>query len=364
MTKITVTQVVYLWFNTYMEESKRQSNFELLRIVAMILIIAGHMFSHGVFYNWVFNDSLVKHINYFLALCFGYCGKLGVDLFVMITGYFLINSAFKIEKFFNLFFKTIFYSLIFLFIAVHYNLATYNGGFISTINSFFDSYWFVKMYLRLYIFVPFINVFVKGLSEDLARKFIILGGIVWFILPTFNFDYINSSVFVFFYLYVIAALIRLEKVKILSDLKLWKKLAFYSVIFLISNFVFSMLYTVPLVNFDALLKYSSEKSIFLLVISIYLFNLFKGLYIKNNKTINWVSASVFGIYLIHDNGSIRYYLWHKIFPIFGLMSSPYLILYVFGITFLIFCVSLLIDKPVNFIFNKFFKLISQIIKQK
>lgn len=72
-----------------MERAKRQSNFELLRIVAMVLILLFH---------YVYNSEFeLKTSNFCLNKCvlrsLGFGGKLGVELFVLITGYFLSKKC-------------------------------------------------------------------------------------------------------------------------------------------------------------------------------------------------------------------------------------------------------------------------------
>ena len=67
--------------------STRESNFELLRILAMLMIVASHYAVHGIgFDNWT-TGSLVNR--WCIAFFFS-GGEIGVALFFMISGYFLI----------------------------------------------------------------------------------------------------------------------------------------------------------------------------------------------------------------------------------------------------------------------------------
>ena len=77
-------------------EKKRESNFELLRIISMIMIIAHHMILHSnlIYYN----DYGIKKIIVSFVL---YGGKIGVILFILISGYYMVDSKFKIKKFFS-----------------------------------------------------------------------------------------------------------------------------------------------------------------------------------------------------------------------------------------------------------------------
>ena len=73
--------------------SNRKSNIELLRIIAIIMIIAHHYCLYG---GWskVSGLSINNAILDFLVIG----GKIGVAIFVLISGYFGINSEFKIKK--------------------------------------------------------------------------------------------------------------------------------------------------------------------------------------------------------------------------------------------------------------------------
>lgn len=73
----------------------RSSNFEILRIIAMIMIVAHHFSVHGGFEMYI--SSLQLNTIFLQFLQFG--GKIGVNIFVLISGYFLINTDnIKVKK--------------------------------------------------------------------------------------------------------------------------------------------------------------------------------------------------------------------------------------------------------------------------
>ena len=72
-------------------EYKRISNFEVLRIISMFMIIFNH-FSYNVFWNnngWL-NLSLVNRV--FVSSFFPLAGETGVAIFFMLAGYFGIEK--------------------------------------------------------------------------------------------------------------------------------------------------------------------------------------------------------------------------------------------------------------------------------
>ena len=70
----------------------RDSNFELLRIVAMIMIIGCHFVTYT---QWHFPPGYSGETKLALQML-RLGGKTGVILFVLITGYFNVKSTFKI----------------------------------------------------------------------------------------------------------------------------------------------------------------------------------------------------------------------------------------------------------------------------
>lgn len=65
----------------------RNSSIELLRIISMILIVFHHFAFHGGF-KWQTNSVTISHFWY--NFIYG-GGKIGVNIFVLISGYFLID---------------------------------------------------------------------------------------------------------------------------------------------------------------------------------------------------------------------------------------------------------------------------------
>ena len=69
---------------------ERSSNFELLRIVSMIGIVFHHFLNYSLGYNEFTYDTITP--NSAFAAIFYLLGKIGVNIFVLISGYFLIES--------------------------------------------------------------------------------------------------------------------------------------------------------------------------------------------------------------------------------------------------------------------------------
>lgn len=88
------------------QNAMRSSNIELLRIIAMFMVVLGHYYVKGGFPD----DSLMttsKLVMQFL----GSWSKIAVDIFVIISGYFLVTQKFRWKKIWKFFGCTYFWSL-------------------------------------------------------------------------------------------------------------------------------------------------------------------------------------------------------------------------------------------------------------
>ncbi|EOU1923475.1 hypothetical protein DMN38_09310, partial [Clostridium perfringens] len=92
---------------------KRESNFELLRIISMFMIVVLHVLNHGGIYkstNIYSNDFIIVNLIESLSI-------VGVNCFVLISGYFGINSRFSFRKCMKIYIQVIFYSIIINYFA-------------------------------------------------------------------------------------------------------------------------------------------------------------------------------------------------------------------------------------------------------
>ena len=96
---------------TNIKNEKRLSNFELLRIISMILIVSSHYVLHAP--EFTKGLTVNKYILDFISLG----GKIGVNCFILITGFFLVKSEFKLDKFIKLIMEVFTYS-IFMFVMI------------------------------------------------------------------------------------------------------------------------------------------------------------------------------------------------------------------------------------------------------
>lgn len=149
--------------------SKRQANFELLRIVAMLMIISLHYLVKGgaaVPFPFVAKEHPVGVLAWLIE---SFC-IVAVNCYVLISGYFCVESAWKPGRVVSLLCQVLFYSLLipllFLLTGVVSpgELAIYDWiGFALPFGT--EHYWFATAYLVMYLFAPFLSAGIQKLKK-------------------------------------------------------------------------------------------------------------------------------------------------------------------------------------------------------
>lgn len=141
-------------------KSKRQANFELLRIVAMFMIIVLHYLVKG----WVATPfpfvAKENPVGVLAWLIESFC-IVAVNCYVLISGYFLVESAWKPGRLVSLLAQVLFYSLLIpLFFLAAGGISGGELDIYDWIGFAFpfgtEHYWFATAYLVMYVLAPFL----------------------------------------------------------------------------------------------------------------------------------------------------------------------------------------------------------------
>lgn len=94
-------------------KTQRNSNIELLRIIAMLMIVAHHYVTDSL-PSYYLSDGPNKWLS---ELLYSY-GKTGVNIFVLITGYYMVNMSFSIKRPLKIIGQVWFYSAMTLLVCL------------------------------------------------------------------------------------------------------------------------------------------------------------------------------------------------------------------------------------------------------
>lgn len=191
-------------------ELKRQSGIELLRIIAMFLVLVQHV--NGIAIGLPGSlDCVNAPLNSWLRFFLQSMAIVGVDVFVLISGWFGIR--FRIKRLAEFIFQCLFFSVLVSFVIWLFqgrpslDAKTILGAFFLG-----KSYWFVKSYLLLYVISPVLNAFIESSTKSTARLVIGLFLGIMFVygwsdsMPEFNF---GCSAISFIGLYLLARYLKL-----------------------------------------------------------------------------------------------------------------------------------------------------------
>ena len=307
-----------------MEKVSRNSNFELMRICSMFLIVFSHTLSWGGI-----TDHADSNTQFIIYLLYGFF-VVHVNSFILLTGYFQSTGKFKGKKVFNLVCLMLFYRFILYFLSVimgwqpFYNMPNFIYNLLPIENL---NYWFLNVYIVLYILSPYLNKLINSMDKKSYINLLLILFVTCTILPriTLN-EFLNNnsgySIIQFIFMYLIGAFIYKYKdeikIKILKTKFSFNDKAFtYFVLyflFVIIKFLINY-YGYGLLNNDGLIKtignnlsYSYIRSVYddplVVLASISYFLMFKNIKLKS-KIINFLAKSTNETYLIHMNKSIR-----------------------------------------------------------
>ncbi len=330
-----------------MQNNTRMSNFELLRIFAMFLIVLHHCIAHGVFSYWHDNSSVALQIQNFVCFILASGGEIGVTIFVLLTGYFSCQQNFRLKKCLDIYLKTCFFSILIfcaLFIIDPKAITTAYSSFFP-LNQ--GGYWFITSWLLMLSFSPFLNMILKNHSSKTIRNYLIYGAILWIVLPSFNLNLGYSPLLYFMYLYLLGGSLRLGHIKFSKKYSVFliTTILGYFFVFIITSFL-SIGKHISLWYFW---QYIDVNSIYVFTFSLWLFHIFKNIEIKI-PWINWVASSMFGVYLLHNHDLIRPYLWHTLLSMDTSMRSPFFTIWALIVSICVFCLCVVLDKFLSLIY--------------
>lgn len=296
----------------------------------MLAIVFGHVAAQA------FDREILSAGNNTFLWFFGSGSRIGVNLFVMIGVWFMVDSNLKAEKVVKLYSSLWFYSvaITIILIALHCDISTMNVA-----SSFFPflrrRMWFVPQYISLLLISPFLKLLFCRMSKKASSRLIIialllvslissirkfedtwLAGLAWFVLLYFVIAHYKKHGF---------------QLKFRKELCLVLGAAIYIVlvagliIFTQSDSrLFEMAYSV----FKQYLgDYKSTPNF---ICSLLIFMFFAELDIGQKKWINEISKNTLDVYMIHQQDAFIPIIWVGLFHTGEWQQSPHFILLYLG----------------------------------
>ena len=305
-----------------MDDRPRQSNFELMRIVAMFLIIACHFVS-GITPplkdRMPVNDAVI-------ALYFP-GGQVGVALFFILSGFFGERGAMRPAKAARIVLALFFYAwLALLFYALVRLLGIYDFPRLSKaalteclvdalIPYSSGTWWFITAYIPLQLVKRQVNALLGRLSRTGLAVLLLALWFFWYSLANGYkgiLSYFTFEKAVFFYAAGFFARREVEP----SASALFGKapsLALAALSYLGAS-AMQILYTGPARGpFPKIVFYAAQGAVFVPLSAFFLFVFFMRLEVKSSALVNRTAATTLGVYIFHRSNIMAHFFFRKLF---------------------------------------------------
>lgn len=310
----------------------KKSNFELLRIIAMLLVVLVHTNNLSLGELTPYDISANPLESYLRLFCQQLC-LVCVNLFVLISGWFQIKP--RLKSGISLYFQIAFWGIL-SFLLV-YSICPQKADADPLVFYFGTKYWFIKSYLLLFIISPVLNSFIDNASEKTFRYVLIAFFAIQFFycVPKYLGEFNNGySALSFVGLYLLAGYVRKYPNR-LSQLGFTTHISLYfitaSIVLIIRAFVSPYL----------MFSQSAYNSPAVIMESLFFFLAFSRLQFEN-RFVNWLGCSTLSVYLFHSNPNILPYFTSTMKHLYH--NTNCYALYAVGISVLLMIVCCCVDK--------------------
>lgn len=298
-------------------KSSRNTGLDILRMISMLAIVLLHL------YHWggVTQSIEIHTVNYYLVWILFGAAYIAVDVYVLISGYYLCEKEFSWKKLLSIVVQTAVFSLVCYFITHLNGNVSLTGIITNMFPVLLKKYWFVTIYVGMYCLSPFINILINAMNQKQHKKLIEACVVLFSITPTISFKtdtfaFGNGMGIVWFcVLYIIAGYIKKYGLEI-------RPIKIYAIMFLLltglSKIVMSEVsYITDIQAFQnrskILFQYNSI-TVLLGAVSVFICFMRVKKRFPNGLShfISYIASASFSVYLIHDNENIRPILWEFI----------------------------------------------------
>ena len=314
------------------KNNTRNYGLDLLRCIAMIMIVILHYLDKGGILKPFTSEEAFTAAD-ITAWFMEALAIVAVNLYMLMSGYLLYKSSFKLSRLISLVIKVWLYSVI---IGV---LGIVLGGPIETVDTYFilrlllpismNTYWFMTAYVFFYLLTPVLGIAARAMNKGQLK--LVLGGLIFFhviiksLTPaTLTADAGGMDAMWYIILYFVAVYIRRftawgDEAGAGRDAKrpaAWLSYVLYVIGALLIMGEALLLRGIFLKtgSLSYIIKISyAYNHILVLVTSIALFTGFLAIRIpvKVGQYFGIVGKYSLGVYLLHENLSIRY-AWEKL----------------------------------------------------
>jgi hypothetical protein len=312
----------------------RQSNIELLRIIAILFVLLDHASGMiiGLPSKADFDGSLSSSVTkiFFDSLAVG-----GVDIFVLISGWFGIHTTVKgVARYL--------FQVAFLLLLLLFCFCIYDSGYLTFDNikatlCLYNGYWFIIAYLGLYLLSPVLNAFAETASKQQFQTLLVSLYIFqcYFTWLTGYIDYYGGYSITFFcLLYLSARYFRLYPIKIINNngFTIFCGITLFIIVLVCVSLYFTG-------TAARMLRYDNP---LVILSSLCLLTTFSKIRIQST-IINRLATACFAVYIIHFNPLVFPFFSRAVRQLYNNNNGVMVLLTIGAFLILVFLICFLID---------------------
>ena len=298
--------------------NERMTNLELLRIVSMLLVVILHFIGKSSNHP-VLTDAEMEAWEYG-AWALESFAIVAVNVYMLLSGYLLAGSVFKVKRLVQLWLQLLFYSAGVGIVAAMFGYIPKEGISLYYLTQLFlpvstNHYWFMTAYVLMYLFLP---VLMAGVGKLTKKQFQIVLCVLFFVfcgmksvLPIkLTTDMQGYDCIWYLCMALLAAYIRLYGITFFRNKK--RSLLVYLIsataIFSVSM-LFRCIYIQTGKLSDIVMVCYNYNHILVVLASVGFFCLFLHMQINSgllSRVICKLAPYTLGVYLWHENIAIRY----------------------------------------------------------
>lgn len=320
----------------------RNSNIELLRIIAMFMILAHHFIVHNG-YDVLKLPLGPERIFFQLVMAGG--GKVGVVIFFSISAWFFLDKEQTIKSNLKRVWimerELLFWSLILVTFYLVFDRTDLGMKLMvkSVMPLSMGVWWYATAYAIFLALLPFLAKGLKALGREyhlaLATTVLVIWGLTSFIPGMVR---ISDGFFGFIYLFILISAYKWY-MEPFTTRQVWLMIG--------TGLGFFLLYTcasitLSLLGHDMGIYITSDWRLPVIMVGFGMFLLFDRVTF-HSRVINRIAQSAFAVYLITDYAASEKLLWIRLFNLQDLYQQPFAILQILGILLAIYAACTLID---------------------
>lgn len=320
----------------------RNSSIELLRIIAMLMILAHHFIVHNGY------DVLKLPLGperIFLQLVMQGGGKVGVVIFFSISAWFFLDREQTIKSNLKRVWimerELLFWSLILVTFYLVFDRADLGMKLMvkSVMPLSMGVWWYATAYAIFLALLPFLSKGLKALGREyhltLAATVLVIWGLTSFIPGAQS---LTDNVFGFIYVFILISAYKWHMMPFTTK-QVWLMTGIGLGFFLLYTAVSA---TLSLLGHDMGIFITGSWKLPVIMVGFGMFLLFDCVTF-NSRIINRIAQSAFAVYSITDYATSKELPWNQLFNLKNLYQQPFAILRILSILLAIYAACTLLD---------------------